>query len=294
MDNIIRPTIAEIKARISEIENLNLLEADIDNIKELLKLLFTGYALSTPVFDPGLILFRGIKYSDKPSNISFLSYRKVGAAQGRANRQNEPLFYCATMREIPFFELDVKPGDKLVISKWKTATRLLVNNIGYTKEVFKDLSSNRENQEWNKSEKLHPEITKEENVLVQNFLASRFSQPVPKDKTELYKLTIAIAEKHYIADIFQGLLYPTIPMKANGDNFALRPSFIESGGLEFVEAEWIEITKEYDFKYDINVLDWANSVSQKGEVEWKGRLPQWTIPEGEELFFFDRKWQTNR
>ncbi len=285
MDNIIRPTIAEIKSRISEIDNLNLLESDIDNIKELLKLLFTGYALSTPFFDPGLILFRGIKYSDKPLNISFLSYRKVGAAQGRANRKNEPLFYCATMREIPFFELDAKPGDKLVISKWKTTKPLPVNNIGYTEEVFNELNSNRENQKWNKNEKLHQEVVNEENIIVQNFLASRFSQLVPKDNTELYKLTIAIAEKHYVADIFQGLLYPTISMKANGDNFAIRPLFIENGGLEFLEAEWIEVTKKYDFKYDINVLDWANSVSETGDVEWKGRLPQWTIPEADELFF---------
>ncbi len=303
MDKIIRPNISEIKARISEIESLNLLSSEIeslnllsseiDAIKELLKLLFTGYALSTPIFDSGLILYRGIVYSDKPTNVSFLSYRKIGAKQNRASRENEPLFYSSTMRQIPFFELNVKAGDKLVISKWRTTKKLLVNNIGYTKEVFEKLNSNRENQKWNKEKSEHQEISKEENIIIQNFLSKCFSQNVPKDKTETYKLTIAIAEKHYISDLFEGLLYPTIPMKANGDNFAIRPSYIENGGLEFLESEWIEVTKSYDFKFDINVLDWANSISENGEIQWKGRLPQWTIKEkGSELKMVakDGKW----
>ena len=277
MDKIIRPDINEIKSRIQEIENLNLHAIEIDYIKELLKLVFTGYALTTPVLDPGLILYRGIKYIKKPTSLSFLSYPKIGAKQNRASRENEPLFYAATMREIPFFELDVQVGDKIVISKWRTTKKLIVNNVGYTDQTFKTLNSVRENQNWNKNGNAHPETLIVENILVQDFLAKCFSQPISKNQTELYKLTIAIAEKHYVADIFGGLLYPTIQMRANGDNLALRTSFIEGGGLEFIEAEWIEVIKLHDFKYDINVLDWSNSISKDEKIEWKGRLPQWTI-----------------
>lgn len=284
MDKIVRPDISQIISRIQEIENLNLNETEIDEIKELLELLFTGYTLSTPRFHPGIILYRGIKYTDKPTSLPLLSYPKKGAKQNRASRENEPLFYAATMREIPFFELDAQVGDKMVISKWRTTQKLIVNNVGYTNQTFKILNSARENQNWNTKSTDHPEILKAENIIIQDFFAKCFSQLIPKDRTELYKLTIAIAEKHYVADIFGGLLYPTIQMRANGDNFALKTSFIDNGGLEFIEAEWIEVTNVYDSKYDIKILDWSNSISKEENIEWKGRLPQWTLKEdGDEL-----------
>lgn len=287
MEKILRPSRKEIEDRISEIETLDLNSIEIDEIKNILTLLFTGYALSTPIFDHGLILYRGIPYDKKPETISYLSYPPKKLAKiNRANREREPIFYCATSRQVPFFELDVKPGDKIVVSKWRTAKKLLVNNIGYTDSNFATLNSNRSNQKWSKDKEEHPEILKEENIIIQDFLARIFSQVIPRDKTEIYKLTIAIAEKHYLADIFEGLLYPTIPMKANADNFAIKPSFIDSGGIVFEEVEFIEVTKIYDFKYDINILDWANSISGTGTIEWKGRLPQWTIKEkGGELKF---------
>lgn len=228
-------------------------------------------------------------YQTKPTTKSYLSYPpKEWAKINRASRQYEPFFYCATSRQVPFFELGLNKGDKIVLSKWRTTKPLLLNNIGYTEINFKELNSNRENQKWNKNE--NSLTLTEENIIIQNYLAKTFSQHIPKDKTDLYKLTIAIAEKHYSEDEeinvkFQGLLYPTIPMKANADNIALRPTFIHEGGLEFLEVEWIEVTKSYDFKFDVEVLDWANSLSDTDVIEWKGRLPQWTFFEGEEFFF---------
>lgn len=293
MERIIRPSKAEIEARILEIESLDLTFVEIEEIKNLLTLLFTGYAVTTPLFDSGLTLYRGIPYDKKPETISYLSYPPKEIAKiNRASREKQPIFYCATSRQVPFFELGAKPNDKLVISKWKTTRKLLVNNIGYTDSNFAALNSNRNNQKWN-NEKEHPETLKEENVIIQNFLAKTFSQVIPKNETKIYKLTIAIAEKLYFGEMFEGLLYPTIPMKANADNFAIKPAFIDSGGLVFEEVEFIEVTKMDDFKYEIKVLDWANSISDTGVIEWKGRLPQWTIKSGGQLTFTpneENKW----
>lgn len=273
-----KPSKEQILARISEIENLDLRNTSIDEINELLSLLFTGYKITTPLFEPGIELFRGIKYTEKPTNISYLTYPpKKFAKINRASRENESVFYAATTRDIPFFELNVRPGDFLVISKWITTKKIFLNNVGYTEENFANLDSNRENQTWNNNQ--NEKGIEEENTIIQNFLAKTFSQIITNSNTDLYKLTIAIAEKHFFSDMFHGLLYPTIPMKANADNLAIKPGYIDDGGLEFLQVEFIEVTKQYDFKYDINILDWANSISSNGTIEWKGRLPQWTINE---------------
>lgn len=295
MKVIVRPSKKEIESRISEIKNLDLSKMEIDEIKELLKLLFTGYALTTPTFDPGIILYRGIPYKDKPKSILYLSYPPKELAKiNRASRDNQPVFYCATSENVPFFELDMMPGDRLVVSKWKTTKKLLVNNVGYTESNFSKLNSNRNNQKWRNGKEEHLETQKEENLIVQDFFAKTFSQSIPKDNVDIYKLTIAIAETHFLGDLFNGLLYPTIPMKANADNFAIKPSFINSDGLLFEEVYFIEITEVHDFKYDIKRLDWANSISTSGNIAWKGRVPQWTIKEkGGELKFTakDGKWK---
>lgn len=293
MFNIIQPSVEEIKQRIQEIKELDLSILDIDEIKNKLTLLFTGYALSTPIIRSGLELYRGIPYNQKPKSFSYLSYPpKELAKANRASREKEPAFYCATLENVPFFELGLKEGDKLVVSKWETTRKLLVNNIGYTDLNFKNLHSSRSNIDWGNYE-THIQVGKERNIIIQNFLAEMFSQTIPINKTQLYKLTIAIAEKHYMGDMFAGLLYPTIPMKANADNFAIKPSIIDTGGLIFKDVYYIEITKVYEFKYDINRLDWANSISNDGEIEWKGRLPVWKLKEnGEELKITvqDGKW----
>src|SRR5690242_20839637 len=91
----------------------------------------------------------------------------------------------------------------------------------------------------------------EENLTVRNFFAEQFCQKISNQNPEVYKLTIAIAEKHYFESInsanpnytegFNALLYPTIAMRGNGDNFAIKPSFISDGGLEFINVEYVEV-----------------------------------------------------
>ena len=281
---------AEIEQAILRIEEIDLTQASIEEIKEILKSLFTGYILNTPILPFGLDLYRGIIYNDKPDNVSFLSYPPIEFAKvNRASRQNHQFFYSATSRAVPLFELGLKEGDKLVLARWQTKKELLVNNIGYTEENFKTLNSNRESPKWDNNES-KPIENGELNSRIQNYLAKTFSQKISKDNSNLYKLTIAIAEKLYSEDEilnvkFDGILYPTIPMNGNADNLVIRKSFIDEGNLIFMEAEWIEVKKVYDLKFDANVLDWANSISDTGEIEWKGRLQLWDIFPDEGFYF---------
>lgn len=161
---------------------------------------------------------------------------------------------------------------------------MLVNNVGYVDRTFEQLKSGRINGNW--WDYLGP-IPKEkeldQNFKIRDYLASKFSRPIPQEYNDYYKLTIAIAEHHFSGDIFDGLIYPTIRMRGNADNFAIKKFFVDSGGIEFVDVYFIEITEILDFEYIINRLDWANSILANGDIEWKGRLPQWKIGTGQEL-----------
>jgi hypothetical protein len=282
----------EIEQAILRIEKIDLTQTSIENIKEILKTLFTGYIQTTPIIQPGLDLFRGIIYNNKPTNLSFLSYPPIEfARENRASRQGQQFFYSATSRQVPLFELGLKEGDKFVLARWQTKKELFLNNIGYTQENFTNLNSNRESPQWNNNE-IKPIKNNELNKYIQNYLAKTFSQKIPKDKTYLYKLTIAIAEKLYSEDEeinvkFDGILYPTVPMNGNADNLVLRRSFVDEENLMFMEAEWVEVKKVYDFKFDVDVLDWANSISNIGEIEWKGRLQLWDFFPDEGFYFTD-------
>ena len=294
MHNIIPPTLDEIEERISEIDNVDLKESNIEQFNELLSLLFRGYELRAPRFNKGRELYRGIPYSEKPEKLDDLSYPPLEYAKiNRASREGEQIFYCSNLESVPFFELNLEVGERLVVSKWKTSRKLFVNNVGYEDKTFEKLKSGRKNGNW--WDNMNPVAKKNEldqNFMIRDYLASKFSRPIPPDNNDYYKLTIAIAEHHFSSEMFDGLIYPTIQMRGNADNFAIKKSFVDSGGLEFLEVYFIEITEVLDFKYDIKRLDWANSISANGEIDWKGRIPQWTLGSGQQLKVIakDCKW----
>lgn len=93
MQKIVPPSIEEIEDRIAEIDKIDFKDSNVDEINEQLKLLFRGYKLRAPRFNPGLELFRGIPYSEKPKKISDLSYPPLEFAKiNRASREGEQIF----------------------------------------------------------------------------------------------------------------------------------------------------------------------------------------------------------
>ena len=283
----------EIQKAIQAIKELDLKTVEIDSIKELIKPILKGFVTSTPKFEAGLTLYRSRYCKTKPTNVCDLTYppKEYIKSNQRVNRANHPVFYCSTAREAVFFELDVKPKDEIVVSKWETTEELLVNNVGYTRISFLNLKSNRENQNFGAIEK---EIDiSETNNLVNEFLSQEFTKIVPAGNEDLYKISIAIAEKLCSDDMFDGLLYPAISMKANADNLAIKTQYIDEKRIVLKSVEYIQIDAKEDFKYKITVLDFANSFKDDGTIEWKGRLPHWVLREkGDELKFIAKngKW----
>ncbi|MGK2864509.1 MAG: hypothetical protein ACSLE0_21445, partial [Chitinophagaceae bacterium] len=287
MFDIEQPHKEEIELRISQIRNLDLSTVTIEEITELLVSMMKGYKLSTLIYKPGRRdIFRAIRYSEPPNKISDLWYPPLEYAEiNRANRRGEQVFYGSSMREIPLFELNARVGNKFVISRWKTTKDLALNNVGYNETIFQKFNSSRQNQKW--ISEFGVEAKRTENTLIRNFLAECFSQKLTASNPNIYKLTVAIAEKLFnngIAMIgnnlvtinFEGLIYPTLQMNANGDNIALKRSFIDKGGLELQSVEFVEIKGIMDFKYDLNVIAKSNTIRNGGEIDWEGQTSHWS------------------
>lgn len=290
------PPIRVLRQRVTELKRIDLRTADIEILKQQLELFFKGFSVVSPVLATGQILYRGVRWADKPANRERLGHPPPEAVPfyQRANRPHHPMFYSSIAREAPFFELDVQPGDHVAISKWRTTKKILVNNVGFASETFRALKSNRTPPTWGPPHSLTTDLS---NQLIAKYFAEEFTRVVSVGQEYLYKISTAIAEKLYIGNVnmavsgdafegearFGGLLYPTIAMRANSENVVLLPEFVDRF-LELMSVEWVRVdSKEPDFKYKVTVLDYANSFSSTGEIEWKGRGPEWKVHPGQQV-----------
>ncbi len=114
--------------------------------------------------------------------------------------------------------------------------------------------------------------TNKENVTVYNYLAKIFTRQIPKNKSYLYKLSIAIANKLCMPPL-HGLMYPTVAMSGNADNIALLPSFVDHS-LEFVAVEYIEVTRDGE-KGSYKILDSATEISEDEKIQWTAKFLVW-------------------
>ena len=113
--------ISELQSRIEKFSNQDYSGYNIEQLKKLLDPICIGYVTSTKNFHPGAVLFRGVKWDEKPQKISALSYPPQNKAKiNRASREGVQMFYCSNALNVPCFELNLVKGDRYIVSKWVT------------------------------------------------------------------------------------------------------------------------------------------------------------------------------
>ena len=204
------------------------------------------------------------------------------------NRAGESLFYCSSARNAPFFEVHAQVGDHLVLSEWRTTAKMVVNHVGYTRPTFERLRSTRSAPTWGPPPATP--LVSDRARTIDEFFSSFFAVDVQEGQEHLYNATIALTEKFIPeptvegAFRFDGLMYPTIPMNGNCENFALKSGFVERS-VAFVKAEYLVIREIEGMQMKFDILDFANSVCD-GKLEWKGRRGKWVLrTQGEQLQF---------
>lgn len=268
------------RAAMDHLLALDLHQTPPGDIRGMLQTAFTGYQVEARRLQPGIHLFRG-RACDKPGNISAMLYPPPDRTPlGRVNQPGKPVLYCCASREAPFFELRPSVGTTVAIAQWATTAPMLVNHAGYTRSTFERMGSvRREAHNFQKSP--HPSIDDE----ITETLAEIFTRSSPQTGDHLYHLTSMVADFLFGDEMFDGLLYPTVAMRANSDNIALKPRYADRH-LRFLKAEYIRVDEVGGFNYKISVLDTASSIDESGAILWKGRGPAWVMKNaGEQLMF---------
>jgi hypothetical protein len=252
-----------------------LLGLDIDEIKQRISARMDGrdaVGLEMPV---GTYLYRARRidssfYPQAGLRIRDLSYppRELSKA-GRLNRAGNPVFYCSTSKSPLLFELNAKPGDEFIFSIWRTNEICLLSGLGYSSSVFQALGAQRNVPIWLQGRPRTPPSD------LRDLLSEVFAEKIFDGMESKYKLTAAIAELHWGpleggARQYAGVLYPSVAMRANGDNIALLPWFVDSN-LVWTKSMHILVEAVEEQSFSIKDLDKSLSLGEDGKLVWAGR-----------------------
>ncbi len=140
----------------------------------------------------------------------------------------------------------------------------------------------------------HPSAETVACKLVRDFFAHEFARAIPAGSEHLYKISVALAERVYLypltecgaseetarADKIGAIIYPAVAMRANVDNLALLPDFVDRY-LTLHSVEWIRIDSRRDFSFEVTPVDFADTFRPDGTIEWKGRRARWQVAPGD-------------
>lgn len=281
----------KLKKQIRHLKGLDLKHANFEYLRTILMPFANGYSMSSTASNVGEPLYRAVRWPTKPTNVKQLSYPPEDKVKlGRANYLEKPIFYASAGCQSTIMELAPNQSDRIVISKWRTKQNLILFCVGYTENAFKGKVGIK------RFDKLHfikhhaenPRSRKKGNRLAHEFFAREFTKRVPEGKEWLYKISAVFSELTLNALSFglndapaieiAGIMYPSTPNGANADNVALKCSIADKY-LDFVSVQYLEITKKIDnFQYEILGLDFADSLSDTGEIMWKNSFPLQLFP----------------
>ena len=66
--------IGEVKKLIEELKTIDLKTASVERLQPYFNKIMNGYSVVAFMFNPGFVLYRGIKYSNKPNNYEDIIY----------------------------------------------------------------------------------------------------------------------------------------------------------------------------------------------------------------------------
>lgn len=215
-------SISFLREKIERIENAAIAGASAEELSKLISPLTRGYLTSTTYLNGPF--FRGRKATSVASIKTLKDLWSPPPSLTPQNRVNEfraPVFYCSATDHIATRELNLMPGDRIVVLKCllkNTEKRPHVLSIGNFKNVIrtgKSVSGNKAEGAFD-FRKLPSEI-KNNALLIDSFFARVFTE---KEKT-YFNLTNAISKFYLSSSEVDGLVYPSV--KSNGGlNLALK------------------------------------------------------------------------
>jgi hypothetical protein len=293
----------EVNRLVRSLRALNLKHTDFEYLKGMLPPLLQGYPISTATTDVHEPFFRAVPWPEKPTKINQLGCPPHESVRlGRANAAGNPVFYASAGCHSTVMELAPNLNDQLAISKWRTKANLTFICAGYTANAFGHGEGFKriESLPWVRQRAAAPLFQKPGNQLIHEFISHEFTKRVQRNETWNYKISAAFSQSLLNAKSFKtdgaptieiaGIAYPSFPNEGNADNVALK-SEIAAEYLEFVCVQYIRIARKTDgSQYSMIGLDFADSLSADGTIEWQTAFPSDRIAGTDHTFrpFLDR------
>lgn len=290
-------SIEEFQLIKEKISNLDYSRTTIEEIFEIIKPLLKGMGLTAVQTAIDLTLFRGVKWNNKPQTIDKISYPpRLSTKINRASDVGQQMFYSSTSKNITFYEMYLKKGDRVAISQWRPNIHLVFLLVGYIDDNLKKMGASR-TIDFGPMKFVSDVFANPSDQEVESakFIADLFCQNIPPQDENKYKLTIAITRlltrDHYVDaqkkdGRFSGLVYPSIKGNGEHDNYAINIDLIDNKFIEPYNVEFIEIV-DYESqrqRYKYKILDYADSFSEN-RINWKEIKNSWTIWDDQEIFF---------
>lgn len=256
----------------------------LDDLKKAIREIFLTHKYTGIEKAPSKVggaLYRSvvIKSGEKiPQLLKRISYPPTNKTLlNRANLSEKPVFYCSGYPNATFFEIEIQPGDKVILSTWKIIEPITLIPLGYTQKIFNELNSNRNLPYFMqviKDNLVYNSIDTE----IHEFFCTKFTRPGNKNS---YRITAAIADIFY-GERDCGIIYPAMQVSANEDNIALTTSIVDKKKIQITEAILLKVSeKKYYGPHGVNLhtanlmpINYADSFSSEGEIMWKGHIPQ--------------------
>lgn len=260
----------EIRRKLSRVD---LSSAEYGYVKSIVEQFVKGFYIRAFTLKKGQRLYRGVKYDFQPDNVSFLGAPPAHKVEGfqRCNKPHSPMFYCSVDPAAVFYELDVKEGDVVYLSKWSVD----IDDF-FVSPVVCQLDD----------DSLYSALD-----MVYTYFETVFSQPVHDTFSYQYKVTAAISELLAARGVngdpagreIGGLSFPSVSHPNCSDNLVLYPDVSERClSLDYVEE--VEVIKVSGKTIDVKFTDISNSFDS-GVINWAGRPGEWSIAPGQVLTF---------
>lgn len=241
------PSIEKTLSHINHLKSLNLNQFSIEELNEKIDDVFHMIPIGTSFIEKGTKIFRARKNKENEifNNINQLGINNPKNVKefGRANQPNEAILYCSSTVKLACGEVlqnikpsifNRKPVGQATVSVWEVTKRLHLAPIFYSKVVTdlrKDLEEYKEgNKKFLREKNILSYSTVEVSDLIMEFFCDEFSK-AKIDYQDDYKYSVSytnrikqansfIAPQHYDKK-FDGIVYPSVAMKYDGENFAL-------------------------------------------------------------------------
>ncbi|MFD1316732.1 RES domain-containing protein [Namhaeicola litoreus] len=281
------PELEILEKRIAELNSMDLSKISVAELRDKINDYFPIINFGEVKWDSRYHLFRVRRNLNNTFDKPFESLKKIGLRPaegtpfGRANNENQAVFYGSNEGDLALFEScqNLKENQRFepqnfTMGVWKVKDNQKIRLVPI---VDSELAQNnrpdiqKANQLSDKliAEQLSSEKIKKGSKLISEFFAEQFAKSEIKSPND-YKISSFFSD--YIKNVndlsrvkFDGILYPSVAHKYRAENVALFPESLDK--LEFVKC--LSITC-YNFRFDEGKL--TKGIIREGKLKGTDEL----------------------